>query len=246
MLGAILSAVLTASLVSGQSVVNLLLGDSSIGDSDIIVVGVGILQGSIIGVDSTATTYDVNCAVTAPVPFPFTTPACVGGDHVTITQGRSTAFVTEVFVTSSLSKNYRQDCTFSTSNTVTCSITNTVSRTLVVDGETRTTSFTEASSGVNASPLNPPLYFPVTITAGQEKLNQAQAATPTTTSATTAATTAATTTPAPTGGSRSSNTSTTTPLTIASRASSDGAILKGMWALISALFIVAYSAMWMM
>jgi hypothetical protein len=44
------ATVLAASLVSAQTVVNLLcIGDSSIGQSDIEVVG-GVLEGSIIGV----------------------------------------------------------------------------------------------------------------------------------------------------------------------------------------------------
>jgi hypothetical protein len=45
----LIATVLAASLVSGQTVVDLLIGDSSIGESDIEVVG-GVLEGSIIGV----------------------------------------------------------------------------------------------------------------------------------------------------------------------------------------------------
>ncbi|KAH6681482.1 hypothetical protein B0J14DRAFT_556901 [Halenospora varia] len=218
----LVATVLAASLVSGETVVNLLLGDSSIGDSDIRVVG-GVLHGSIIGVDSTATTYDVNCALTNPVSFPFTTPACVTGAHVTITQGPSTAFVTQVFVTASTSKNYRQGCTFSTSNTATCSITNTVSATIVSGGKTVTTSFTETSSGVNAAPSNPPLYFPVTITAGLEKLGAVQAK--------------ATVTPAATGTSSSSTVETRT------LSGATQAIANGKWTLLSSVFMIAYFAL---
>jgi len=218
---ACMATVLAASLVSGETVVNLLLGDSSIGDSDIRVVG-GVLHGSVIAVDSTATTYDVACALTAPVSFPFTTPACVGGAHVTITQGPRTAFVTQVFVTASTSKNYRQGCTFSTSNTATCSITNTVSATIVSNGKTVTTSFTQTSSGVNAAPSNPPLYFPVTVTAGLDKLGAVQAK--------------ATSTPS-TGTSGSS--------TVETRANSGAAqdVAKGRWAVLSSLFMIAYAAL---
>lgn len=48
----LVAIVLAASLVSGDAVVNLLLGDSSIGVSNFIVVeGLGgVLEGSIIGV----------------------------------------------------------------------------------------------------------------------------------------------------------------------------------------------------
>jgi hypothetical protein len=45
----LVTTVLAASLVCGQTVVNLLIGDSSIGESDIGVVG-GVLEGSIVGV----------------------------------------------------------------------------------------------------------------------------------------------------------------------------------------------------
>ncbi|KAH6708891.1 hypothetical protein BKA61DRAFT_678764 [Leptodontidium sp. MPI-SDFR-AT-0119] len=137
--------ILAASLVSGDTVVNLLLGDSSIGESDIRFRGKVV--GSIIGVDSTATTYDLACATTGSIDFPLTIPACVGGDHVTLTQGSSTMFLSQIFVTASTSREV-----------------------LVVDGQTTTTSYTETSSGVNAPPTSPPLYFAVTITAGFEKL----------------------------------------------------------------------------
>ncbi|KAH7317891.1 hypothetical protein BKA65DRAFT_557303 [Rhexocercosporidium sp. MPI-PUGE-AT-0058] len=165
----LLSLILAASLVAGEdTVANLLLGDSSIGQSDIRFRGK--LDGSIVGVDSTATTYDINCATTGSIPFPFTTPACVGGEHVTITQGPSTMLLSQVFVTTGTSKNFRESCSFSNTDTVTCSLANTVSEVIVVDGQTTTTTYTETSSGVNASPTNGPLYFAVTITAGLEKL----------------------------------------------------------------------------
>jgi hypothetical protein len=113
----LIRTILAASLVSGDTVVNLLLEDSSIGESDIRLVGKVV--GSIIGVvryqfpaasvtdkkqGLTATTYGVACATTGPIVFPFTTPACVGGDHVTITQGASTMFLTQVFVTAKTSQ----------------------------------------------------------------------------------------------------------------------------------------------
>jgi hypothetical protein len=52
--------VLAASLVSGQTVVNLLcIGDSSIGESDIEVVG-GVLEGSIVGVVRSPISYHLS------------------------------------------------------------------------------------------------------------------------------------------------------------------------------------------
>ncbi|KAH8648174.1 hypothetical protein BGZ60DRAFT_437730 [Tricladium varicosporioides] len=165
---------LVASLVSGEAVVNLLLGDSSIGESDIRFRGKVV--GSIIGVDSTATTYDVACATSGPIIFPSTTPACVGGDHVTITQGPSTMVLTQAVVTAGNSQNFREGCTFSNTETVTCSLINVVGKVLVVSGQTTTALSTEISSRVNAPPTNPPLYFTVTITAGLEKVSAFQAA----------------------------------------------------------------------
>jgi len=213
----LVTALLAASLVSGQTVVDLLIGDSSIGESDIQVVG-GVLEGTIIASDSTATTYDVSCALTSSVAFPFSTPACVGGAHVTITQGPSTMFLSQVYVTTSTSQNFRQNCTYSNSETITCSIINTVSETLVIGGVTTTTSYTETSSGVNASPSNGPLYFQVTLTAG------AEAATTTT-------------------GSTSATLSSASGSTVESRTSSGAkqAIVKGKWVLLSALSLVVYS-----
>ncbi|KAH6704112.1 hypothetical protein BKA61DRAFT_660773 [Leptodontidium sp. MPI-SDFR-AT-0119] len=163
--------ILAASLVSGDTVVNMLLSDSSIGESDINFRGKVV--GSIIGVDSIASTYDIAYATTGSIHIPFTTPACVGGDHVIITQGPSTMFLSQIFVTASTSRNFRESCSFSNTEIVTCSLINTVSEVFVVDGQTATTSYTETSSGVNAPPTNPPLYFAVTITAGLEKLTTA-------------------------------------------------------------------------
>ncbi|KAL2067630.1 hypothetical protein VTL71DRAFT_15726 [Oculimacula yallundae] len=159
---------LFVTFVSGDTVVNLLLGDSSIGESDIRFRGK--LDGSIIGVDPTATTYDVVCAVTGPIAFPFTTPACVGGDHVTITQGPSTMILSQLFEDASTSRNYRENCTFSNTDTVTCSILNTIAEVSIVGGHTITQTSTYTDSRINASPTNGPLYFLVTITAGLEKL----------------------------------------------------------------------------
>src|SRR4051794_35721544 len=73
-------------------------------------------------------------------------------------------------LTNITSRNFRESCSFSNTDTVTCSLANTVSEVIVVDGQTTTTTYTETSSGVNASPTNGPLYFAVTITAGLEKL----------------------------------------------------------------------------
>jgi hypothetical protein len=111
-------------------------------------------------------------------------------------------------------RNYREGCTFSNSNTVTCSLTITVSETVEVDENNKTTSYTTTSSGVNASPTNAPLYYPVTITAGVEKVDSSQAT--------------VTPTSAVTGTS--------------SRTSSGAkqAAVKGKWALLSALFINVY------
>jgi len=160
--------VLAASLVSGDTVVNLLLGDSSIGESNFVVVeGQGaVLEASVIGVDSTATTFDVACTTTSSIPFPFTTFNCVGGDHVTITQGASTMSLSQVFTTSDTTQSVREDCTFSNTETVTCSFLNS-------GGDA-------TSSEVFASPTNAPLLFPVTITAGQDKLGSQATATTTT------------------------------------------------------------------
>jgi len=228
----LVAMILTASLVSGDTtVVKLLIGDSSIGESDIGVVG-GVLEGSIIGVDSTATTFDVNCALTTPVQFPFQTPLCVGGAHVTITQGPSTAFMSQVYIVASTSENIREDCSFSNTDTVTCSLSNVVSKTFVVSGQTTTTLYTDTSSGVNASPTNGPLYFPVTITAGLEKLGSVHAkASPTL---------ATTVSPSSTASSSSSGTT-----TVQSRTSSAPrqTTFKGMWAVLLVLFVIAYSSL---
>jgi len=219
----LVATVLAASLVSGDTVVNLLLGDSPIGESDIRFRGK--LVGSIIGVDSTATTYDVACATTGSIAFPFTTPACVGGDHVTITQGPSTMFLTQTFVTASTSLNFREGCTFSNTKTVTCSLVNTISKVFVDDGQTSTTSYTETSSGVNAPPTNPPLYFTVTITAGLEKTAASQVT--------------ATSIPAITGVSTSPTTSSVSGSAIKSQPSSgaEQAIMKGKWTPLLLLFM---------
>jgi len=223
----LVATVLAASLVSGNTVVDLLcLGDSSIGESDINVVG-GVLEGSIIGVDSTATTYEVNCALTTSVPFPFTTPSCVGGAKVTVTQGPNTAFVSQVYVTSSTSQDYRGGCTYSNTETATCSITLAFSGTL--SGKSTATSFTTTSSGVDASPSNAPLYYPVTITAGLEEASSSQA--------TTTATASSSSTKSSTSGS------TATPTLSNTSSGVKQAIVKGKWVLLSALVTIVYSAL---
>lgn len=102
---------------------------------------------------------------------------------------------------------------------------NTVSEVLVVGGQTTTTSYTETSSGVNAPPTNPPLYFTVTITAGLEKVNASVAAATTIT-----------------GSSSSRTISLASGSATESRTSSgvEQAIVKGKWTLLSALFIIIY------
>jgi hypothetical protein len=103
---------------------------------------------------------------------------------------------------------------------VTYSLTNTVSEVLVVDGQTTTTTYTETSSGVNAPPTNPPLYFSVTITAGLENLSTSQATT--------------------TGASSSSTTSLASGSATESHMSSgaEQTIEKGKWKGMSALMII--------
>jgi hypothetical protein len=105
---------------------------------------------------------------------------------------------------------------------VTCSLTNTVSEVLVVGGQTTITTYTETSSGVNAPPTNPPLYFSVTITAGLENLSTSQATT-------TGVSSSSTTSPA-SGSATESHTS----------SGAEQTIKKEKWKRISALFIITY------
>jgi hypothetical protein len=105
---------------------------------------------------------------------------------------------------------------------VTCSLTNTVSEVLIVGGQTTTTTYTETSSGVNASLTNPPLYFSVTITTGLENLSTSQA--------TTTVASSSSTTSLASGSATESHTSSDAKQTIG----------KGKWKGISALIIITY------
>lgn len=58
---------------------------------------------------------------------------------------------------------------------MTCSMTNTISEIFTDGDQTKTTSYTQSSSGVHKSPVNGPLYYTVTITAGAEKIESFKA-----------------------------------------------------------------------
>lgn len=134
-------------------------------------------------------------------------------------------------LTNIIHRNFREGCTFSNTETVTCSLINTVSEVLVVGGQTTTSSYTETSSGVNAPPTNPPLYLTVTITAGLEKVNASQVA--------------ATLTTAITGASSSPTISLASGSATESRTSSgaEQVVVNGKWTLFLTLFIIAYLAL---
>lgn len=80
-------------------------------------------------------------------------------------------------------------------------MTNTISEVLTDEDQTKTTSYTESSSGVQKSPFNGPLYYTVTITAGAEKIESFKASStsaPTTTGSSNSKT-SSTTSSSPTG-----------------------------------------------
>lgn len=126
-------------------------------------------------------------------------------------------------------RHFSEGCTFSNTETVTCSVMNTVNEVLVVGGQTTTTSYTESSSGVNAPPTNPPLYFTVTITAGLEKIKTPHATGNSTTTFT---------------GASSFPTVSAAGSTSTSRMASgaERGIVQGKWTLLGTLIMTVYLA----